>query len=594
MADGIQLRPYQREALDKTFAAEARGVRAQMGVAATGLGKTVMFTSLAKERGGRTLILAHRDELITQAVAQVREVWPDADVGVVKADRNEVDAQVVVASVQTLSRGVRIESLLAPRESLLRPDFEPFGMVVIDEAHHAAAPTYREIIDRLGAGKKCGGCGGDGVFENDCGMGMTEYLGCPDCEGGDNPCEPLLIGVTATPDRGDGEGLDEIFDEIVWSYDLLWGIRAGFLADVRGLRVQIPKLDLSTIKVSRGDYQVGSAGAALLAADGPAEIVEAWQKYASDRRTLVFTPTVAAAEAVMLKFQEQDVQASMVSGELDTDERRARLKAYADGELQVMVNCMVLTEGYDNPRTDCIVVARPTKSRALYTQMVGRGTRRHPEKTDLLVLDVVGVTEAHSLVTVPSLFGIPNDFEGIEMMGDGSGLATDVLDDFDQMLVRMGQMKAETAELFKKLRGEGIAWVPVAAAVGREPELYVCGLGDVGTLRFSISSIDPALAGLDGPAWRAWVELADNTTTVLIDGTTMQMAQGVAEDYARNHGPRGLTDAAAKWRGIKPSDKQLKFARSLKIEGANQMTKGELSDAITAVLEARKLKRSQT
>lgn len=543
---GITLRGYQREAIDRTQAAEARGVRAQLGVAATGSGKTTVFTWLAKERGGRTLILAHRDELVTQAADRVREIWPEAEIGIVKADRNDIDAHVIVGSVQTLSKDKRLAQL-TEETSLLFGQPDPFDLVIVDEAHHSAADTYRKIIDRLGAGQ---------------------------------PDGPLLLGVTATPDRGDGEGLDEIFDEIVWSYDMLWCIRAGFLCDVRGLRVTIPKLDLSKVKMSRGDYQVGAAGIALIDADAPAEIVKAWLEHASDRQTLVFTPTVASAEAVQSAFVDAGVRASMVSGELDTDTRRARLKAYAAGSIQVMVNCMVLTEGYDDPRTDCIVMARPTKSRALYTQCVGRGTRRHPAKTDLLVLDCVGVTDELNLVTVPSLFGVPNDFQGAEGLGDGTGTATGILDQYDDHLVQIGEMRAEQAVMFKKIRGEGIAWVPV----GDKGEMFVCGMGDAGSVRVILNAAEQWAATWAGPK-----DQGERMETLIVS-PTLDSALGVAEDYVRAHGPRGLVDASAKWRGAKPSQKQVGLAAKLGIEWVG-MSKGELSDAITAVLEARKAKR---
>src|SRR5690606_22996282 len=228
----VTLRPYQADALDRVAAAEARGVRRQLLVAATGLGKTVMFSALAERRGGRTLILAHRDELVAQAAAKVSEVWPDASVGVVKAERDEVHADVVVASVQTLARPARLERLCATYEDrrLLLGAAAPFGLVVIDEAHHAAAETYGRIITRLRAG---------------------------------DPDGPLLLGVTATPDRGDGQGLDGVFDEVVATYDVLWGIRSGYLADLRGIAVTLDGLDLSSVKVSRGDFQAGDAGRAL-------------------------------------------------------------------------------------------------------------------------------------------------------------------------------------------------------------------------------------------------------------------------------------------------------------------------------------------
>lgn len=549
----LTLRPYQLDALDRVQAAERRGVRAQLGVAATGLGKTVMFCALAERLAVRTLILAHRDELIEQAAAKVREVWPTADVGIVKADRNEVRSQVVVASVQTLARSKRLAELVAPfsLEGLtLLGRAEPFGLVVVDEAHHAAADSYRRILDVLGAGADDG---------------------------------PLLLGVTATPDRGDGKGLDDLFAEVTFAYDLLWGIRSGYLCDLRGIRVRLDRLDMSSVKVTGGDYAAGSAGRALEDAGAPEMIVAAWLEHALGRRTLVFTPTVALAEDVRDEFARVGVRAGMVSGATPLDERRRILAAYSAGELDVLANCAVLTEGYDEPRTDCVVIARPTKSRALYTQMVGRGTRRHPDKDDCLVLDVVGASDTHSLVTVPSLFGIEKPER---VWSDGESLITAV-DAQERELVAAGRLLAEEVELFAKLR-TSIAWVHTHA--GGQLRRYVCQLGtdrptveleqlDAGTDSYRVRVLPPR--GADNAAPR-----------VLIDGVPLELAQGVGEDFARAHGVAQLVDPEAPWRKRRPTAKQLAAARKWRlpnIEGYG--TAGELSDALTAHIERRKARR---
>lgn len=549
----LTLRPYQLDALDRVQAAERRGVRAQLGVAATGLGKTVMFCALAERLAVRTLILAHRDELIEQAAAKVREVWPTADVGIVKADRNEVRSQVVVASVQTLARSKRLAELVAPFSSeglTLLGRAAPFGLVVVDEAHHAAADSYRRILDVLDAGADDG---------------------------------PLLLGVTATPDRGDGKGLDDLFAEVTFAYDLLWGIRSGYLCDLRGIRVRLDRLDMSSVKVTGGDYAAGSAGRALEDAGAPEMIVAAWLEHALGRRTLVFTPTVALAEDVRDEFARVGVRAGMVSGATPLDERRRILAAYSAGELDVLANCAVLTEGYDEPRTDCVVIARPTKSRALYTQMVGRGTRRHPDKDDCLVLDVVGASDTHSLVTVPSLFGIEKPER---VWSDGESLITAV-DAQERELVAAGRLLAEEVELFAKLR-TSIAWVHTHA--GGQLRRYVCQLGtdrptveleqlDAGTDSYRVRVLPPR--GADNAAPR-----------VLIDGVPLELAQGVGEDFARAHGVAQLVDPEAPWRKRRPTAKQLAAARKWRlpnIEGYG--TAGELSDALTAHIERRKARR---
>lgn len=490
---------------------------------------TVMFCSLAERMGGRTLILAHRDELVQQAAAKLVEVWPTAEVGVVKASRDEVDAQVVVASVQTLSRPARIDRLLMSAQL-----FGPFNLIVVDEAHHATADTYQSILKALDAGKTDG---------------------------------PVLLGVTATPDRGDGKGLDCTFDEITWSYDLLWGIRSGYLSDVRGLSVQLAGLDMSRVKIARGDYAAGESGRAMQAADAAGVIVKAWTEHAYDRRTLVFTPTVAVAEEVAEEFQRSGIKAGWVSGETPLDDRRRILQEYSDGTLQVLANCAVLTEGYDEPRTDCVIVARPTKSRSLYAQMIGRGTRRHPDKLDCLVLDVVGASDEHSLVTVPSLFGVDKAFR--KQLTDGTVTATELLDKQEQHYIKVGAIKAEEIEMFAEVRRGNIAWVPVhlpgqqrryERSLGPRKETVVLVERDEG--------------------WVAGIIDVDGRKRVLQANCALELAQGIAEDFVRKWGSAALVEADAPWRKSPPSPRQLTMCRSMGIRLEPGATRGDVSEAI--------------
>lgn len=546
----LALRPYQSEAISRTEAAALRGVRRQLGVAATGLGKTIIFASLAHQMGGRTLVLAHRDELVAQAVEKISGQWPAATVGVVKAERNQADADVVVASVQTLGREARLDRFL--RAQL---DLAPFSLVVVDEAHHAAAPTYQAILTGLRAGD----------------------------EGG-----PLLLGVTATPDRGDGKGLDAAFDEVTWTYDILWGIRSGFLCDVRGRRVTIDTLDLKGVKVRNGDYAEGETGQRMMDAGAPEAIVRAWMEHAADRRTLVFSPTVETAQAVADEFAEQGITVGMVSGTTPIDDRRQMLADFSTGAIQVMSNCMVLTEGYDNPRVDCVVVARPTKSRALYTQMVGRGTRRHPDKSDLLVLDVVGVSDVHSLVTIPSLFGVEQkEFE--RKLSEGDGLVTEVLDEIEQELVRRGQLKAAEADLFKKMRST-IVWIQ-AHVDGSPLKRYERSTGKDrdGTQRPTVR-LSQLTSGED--RWTCSLVTVTgpgrSELRALIADVPLETAQGVGEDWLRKSGALQLVAADAPWRQKAGSPKAIAFAHKLGVSEPEKMTAGELSTAIDSALAQQK------
>src|ERR671926_311693 len=336
-------RPYQYEAVAALLAATARGVHRPLLVLPTGTGKTIVFALLVQRRRGRSLILAHRDELIQQAVDKLRLVDPTLALGVVQAARDEYTAPTVVASVQTLSR--------RPRLTRLVPDFQT---IVIDEAHHAPAPTYRRILEYCRAW---------------------------------HPDGPLVVGVTATPERGDHHSLRQVFDGIVYQKTLLEMMQAGYLVDLRALQVLL-QADFNALCTQQGDFVEAELETLLLAANAPAQVLAAFQ-----------------AHAVAATFGAAGIAAEALDGSTPLALRRAILQRLHTGETRVVANCAVLTEGFDEPSVDCIIVARPTQSAPLYQPMLGRGTRTYPGKTDCLVLDVVGVGAHHTLHTAATLFG---------------------------------------------------------------------------------------------------------------------------------------------------------------------------------------------
>src|SRR5438128_3391468 len=257
-------RPYQHEAVAALLAAAARGVQRPLLVLPTGTGKTIIFALLVQRRGGRALILAHRDELIQQAVDKLHLVDPTMALGVVQAASDELTAPTVVASVQTLSR--------RPRLARLVPDFHT---IVIDEAHHAPAPTSRRILEYCRAW-------------------------CPD--------GPLVVGVTATPERGDRHSLREVFDRIVYQKTLLEMMQAGYLVDLRAFQVLL-QADFDALRMQHGDFVDAELESLLLAANAPAQVLAAFQAHAADRKALVFTPTVALPYAIAATFRTAGIPA---------------------------------------------------------------------------------------------------------------------------------------------------------------------------------------------------------------------------------------------------------------------------------------------
>lgn len=361
----VQLRDYQREAVAAAEDAFARGVKRPAEVLPTGSGKTVVFSRIAADALGngmasRVLVLAHRDELIRQAQEKIRSVAPHLRVGVVKATENGVGAPVVVGSVQTL----RHEN----RRRMLRG----VGLVIVDECHHATSPSYRAVL---------------------------EHYGCF-AEGG----APAL-GFTATMSRADGVGLGEVWEEVVYERDIRYMITRKFLVPPRGVYVRVDDLDLSKVRKTAGDFGDGALGEALTASMAPERIVDAYREHAAGRPTLLFVPTVEFAFLMCDRFERVGVRARVVHGSQGRDERRAALAEFTAGRVDVLINCMVLTEGTDLPAASCVIISRPTTHSSLYVQMVGRVLRPYPGKVDALVLDVVGASKRHALAGLVDLIG---------------------------------------------------------------------------------------------------------------------------------------------------------------------------------------------
>lgn len=365
-------RDYQREAHKAIRTAWEGGMQRVAGVLPTGSGKTLVIGEVTAEEmaegySSRVLVLAHRDELIRQAVADIRDVAPHLRVGVVKGQaEDQVGAPVVVASVQTLAhlrRRARIRNV---------------GLVIVDECHHATAPTYRTVLG---------------------------HYGCFDAGGA------RALGMTATMSRGDGVGLGQVWEEVVYERDIRYMITRGFLVPPRGISVRVDDLDLSKVRRTAGDYSDGQLGTALAASMAPERIVDAYREHALGRPTLLFVPTVEFAELMTEKLTAAGVTARVVSGAQPTEARRRALADFKAGRVSVLVNCMVLTEGTNLPLASCVIIARPTTHVGLYVQMVGRVLRTHPGKTDAIVLDVVGASQRHPLAGLTDLLGERDEIE---------------------------------------------------------------------------------------------------------------------------------------------------------------------------------------
>jgi superfamily II DNA or RNA helicase len=373
----LPMRDYQRAAVEAAEAAWERGITRPATVLPTGAGKTVVFAHQGqrfrqRNPGKRVLYVAHRTELIEQAAAKLRDVMPGERIGIVKATRNETLAPHVVCSVQTLAQPTRRMQLMN------------VGLVVIDEAHHAAAASYVTLLEHFGA------------------FGTKPYG-----EYGRPGAGAVALGVTATMIRGDDLALGDIWQDIVYTRSIADMIRDRWLVRPVGKRVRVADLDLSGVRKLAGDYSGAQLGAALEGSLAPEAVAKAMVEHAPDRPTILFAPLVSTAGLFRDALREAGFTAELVYDKTPREERRRVLNDFRAGKVQVLCNAMLFTEGTDLPNCSCIVIARPTLNPGLFIQMVGRGLRPSPTtgKTDCLVLDVVGASARHRLVLSPELFG---------------------------------------------------------------------------------------------------------------------------------------------------------------------------------------------
>lgn len=356
----MQLRPYQVAALEAVRAAYQRRERRTLVVMPTGTGKTVLFAEVARLARGPVLVLAHRQELVEQAREKI-SAWCDDVVAVEMADRRELTRadgrrhKITVASVQSLRRRLRH----VPRDA--------FKIVVVDEAHHATADSYRALLDHF---------------------------------------QTWALGVTATPDRSDRASLSEVFDSVAFEYDLRAAIDDGWLAPIHSFIVQT-QVDFSGVRKVAGELSTPEVERILVKELHLAELAEPILRERGERPAIVFAASVAHARALARVLSELAGErdfAVALDGTAPLERRAPVLARFRRGEVRVLVNCALFTEGFDVPEIALVAIARPVLSRSFYAQMVGRGTRLAPGKRDLLVLDFVPANARHSLVQAADVF----------------------------------------------------------------------------------------------------------------------------------------------------------------------------------------------
>lgn len=540
----LKLRDYQSKALEMIDATFFTPIQRQAVVLPTGAGKTVLFSWLAKywveyraeqfRLPAKVLILVHRDELVDQAVDKLHQVAPDLHVGVVKAERDEHDAQIIVGSVQTLQKPSRSAAL------------GPVGLIIVDECHHATAPSYRRVLERLDALDM---------------SGEFDVL----------PYGPKVLGVTATLSRSDGGNLGEIWQEITYRVDILDLIELGHLVDVTGRRVTVDGFTLEGVVQRAGDYAPGSLSEALISADAQRVTADAYMEYASDRSGIVFVPSVDAAHEFTDEFRRRGLKTETVWGAMPKEERRSILDQFRKGDIQVLTNCMVLTEGFDAPIASCAVIARPTKSAELYVQMVGRVLRPFPGKENALVLDIAGATEEHRLATLADLTS-----RRIEVVQPGESLTRAVTREIanGNPFLQDYVVNSYQVDLFGRSRAR---WLQTKAGVWfirtRDSLFFVWPDGPdrykVGKRPIHTAGGEWLVTGAEFDTAREWVE-----------------TEATAEDERNvSGGGARLASRNASWykRRSEPSMAQINMALRYGVNPEG-MSKGQISDAIDTVI----------
>ena len=535
------LRPYQQEALDAIVNNSVNGINKQLVVLPTGAGKTVIFSNLPKIKPDSLpmLVLAHRSELLDQARNKIIASNPELSVEIEQAERKAGKVDVVVASVATLGRNG------TPRIEEYPNNY--FKSIVIDEAHHAAAPSYRRVIDYF------------------------------------NP--PYLLGVTATPQRSDSTRLIDVFDEIVYYKSIQDLIQDGWLCPLVGYRVK-SNTDISNVQIRNGEYAQDQLEETIDNPERNAHVVATYIALARNEKAIVFASGVRHAENLALSFRQASVETAVILGTTPREEREDILAKFAQKTVSVIVNVGVLTEGFDEPSVQAIILAKPTRSTLLYTQIVGRGTRLHESKTSCKIIDIADTTQGRKPIGLPTLLGLPPEFDlqgqsltevakkFEELQDYCPGEAVRVLnpDDIDIAYTRINLFMPPppnpVVQQYSKL---------VWAEIGQDD--YYLGLNNNESLRIKCDTLG---------RWN--VILHDNHTK---QDKTLGTVPDMREAFARSDrwvqnnraSSMSLLDSSATWRSDGPTDAQTKLLKRIGIPITSDMTKGMASQIISRYYE---------
>ncbi|MBA2391420.1 MAG: DEAD/DEAH box helicase [Ktedonobacteraceae bacterium] len=538
----ITLRPYQLTCVSRVLTAfqlRPKGGRVLI-VLPTGCGKTLVFAKVAHSMGLTTLIIAHRQELLQQAADKYRMIDPTAIIGQVGAGRHEWGAPVTVASVQTISRPEHLKKL----------KLFGYGLVIIDECHHSASAGYQAVLDALP--------------------------------------EACVLGVTATPDRLDKQSIEQIFGEPIFQASIIDMVEQGYLSNIRAIAIPTAT-SLDDLHTQAGDFKLDELEIAVDTPDRNGRIVKGYLKHCNGRQGLCFAVTVAHAEHLADAFKRAGIPAASVCGETPQEERKRILADYDTGELLILCNVGVLTEGYDHPKTSCILMGRPTQSRALYVQSIGRGTRLAPGKIDCIILDITDNTLKHRL----------------EPLSLSRALVRPLRDGESILEAKEREEREEQEQASEKITGQGEERERWTKVTKREQDLEIHLLDrmkwqrkhngvyhmDVGEQKHRILLFPSETT--EGH-YSVWAKLApDFRTQQWLKDSPLDDAMQHAEMKARllQSEKKQLVDMGMPWRSGPVTDGQRFMLIKFGIDYTGSMTSGEASDLIgKAIVERDRLK----
>lgn len=558
--DILTPRDYQQECINAVAAAKHRGVQRPAVVLPTGAGKTVVFAHLAKLfreafPARKVVIIAHTDELVRQAARKVKAVAPHLRVGVVMADQHDAWADVIVASVQSLCKPKRLA------------DVRGVGLIVIDECHHAAALSYKTILRHYGA-----------LPHED------------EDQKGNGPSDVFVAGFTATLKRADKRALADVWQEVVFQRDIAFMIEREYLVRPRGISVEVPDLDLRGVRKQAGDYQAKALASAVVKSMAPEIVAKNYAEHAAGRSGILFWPSVQAAYLGAEAMISAGFTCEVIEGAMSREDRRAALDKASTGEVQTLSSCMVLTEGFDNPRMSCAVIGRPTESPMLYQQMVGRVLRPHPEsgKTDALVLDVVGAGKQHTLDVLIDLEDKTTRLRAERDELDEDGLPTGGGMGPEDLIPYHGETVAKE---FDPLASSKRVWSTTEdtqtrfLAGGTEYYLFLApGVLEGNWTVMWCRKIPATGFGADASQNGGVTEHAE----IPLAMATAWAEQLVDENFGKGR-EYGYDHKAAPWRGGAPSPRVVRSARDMGLTVKRSHTAGDVSDMIERRMASRRI-----